>query len=126
MIKNRLNSFKYAFKGIADLFINTPNARIHLFMGIAVAICGYLFQISITEWCFCILCISLVLAAEAFNSAIEYLTDLVSPDYHVQAGKTKDVAAGAVLLTSIGAATVGLIIFLPKGWYWFSGIFLVN
>jgi len=115
---DRLNSFKYAFAGIKDLFINTPNARIHLVMAFAVAICGYIFQISITEWCLCILCIALVLAAEAFNSSIEYLTDLVSPDYHELAGKTKDVAAGAVLLISIGAAIVGLIIFLPKGIDW--------
>ena len=123
MIKDRLNSFKYAFKGIGDLFMNTPNARIHLFMGVAVVICGFVFEISINEWCFCILSIFLVLAAEAFNSAIEYLTDLVSPEYHVLAGKTKDAAAGGVLLTSIGAAIVGTIIFLPKGWEWFSDYF---
>ncbi len=116
MIRERFNSFRYAFKGIADLFRNTPNARIHLFMAIAVSICGWVFRISITEWCLCVLCIALVLMAEALNSALEYLTDLVSPDYHELAGKTKDVAAGGVLLISMGAAIVGLIIFLPKGW----------
>ncbi len=116
MVRNRLNSFKYAFKGLADLFKNTPNAKIHLFMAIAVLICGFIFNISITEWCFCILSISLVIMAEGFNTALEYLTDLVSPDYNELAGKTKDVAAGAVLIISIGAAAVGLIIFVPKGW----------
>ncbi len=115
MIQERLNSFKYALKGLVDLFKNTPNARFHLFMAFAVAICGFIFQISITEWCLCILSIALVIMAEAFNTAIEYLTDLVSPDYHILAGKTKDVAAGAVLIISIGATIVGLIIFLPKG-----------
>ncbi len=116
MVRNRLNSFKYAFQGIKDLFVHTPNARIHLCMAIAVIICGFIFHISITEWCFCIVSITAVLAAEGFNSSIEYLTDLVSPNYHELAKKTKDVAAGAVLITSIGAAIVGTIIFLPKGW----------
>ena len=58
--------------------------------------------------------ITTVLSAEAFNTAIEYLIDLVSPDYHPLAGKAKDVAAAAVLFTAIGAFFVGLIIFLPK------------
>lgn len=123
MIKDRFNSFKYAFQGIKDLFVNTPNARLHLFMAIAVIACGFFFNISLTEWCLCILSIAVVLAAEGFNTSLEYLTDLVSPDYHELAGKTKDVAAGAVLLISIGSAIVGLIIFLPKGWDWFLATF---
>lgn len=122
-MRNRLNSFKYAFSGIYDLFANTPNAKIHLAMALLVMIFGLLLEISMIEWCLCFLSIAVVLAAEAFNTSIEYLTDLVSPDYHELAGKTKDVAAGAVLLTSIGAAIVGLIIFLPKGWAWFSTYF---
>jgi len=59
----------------------------------------------------------MVLAAEAFNTALENLTDLVSPDHHPLAGKAKDLAAGAVLLTAMCTAIVGTIIFLPKGWY---------
>lgn len=114
MLKERLDSFRYAFKGIADLFRHTPNARIHLFVTICVIIAGFFFHITHIEWCILILCIALVLAAEAANTAIEYLTDLVSPDHHPLAGKTKDVAAAAVLLAAIGAAIVGLIIFLPK------------
>jgi len=58
-------------------------------------------------------CITLVLAAEAFNTAIEFLTDLVSPDFHPLAKKTKDTAAAAVLICAIGAAIIGLIVFLP-------------
>jgi len=122
-MKDRLNSFKYAFKGIKDLFANTPNAKIHLAMAILVMIFGLLLDISTIEWCLCFLAIAVVLAAEAFNTSIEYLTDLVSPDFHVLAGKTKDMAAAAVLLTSMGASIVGLIIFLPKGWEWFFTYF---
>ena len=48
------------------------------------------------------------------NTAIEYIVDLVSPQYNDLAGKAKDVAAAAVLLTAFGAIIVGFLIFLPK------------
>lgn len=114
MLKKRIDSFGFAFKGIFDLFRSQPNAKIHLLAAFCVVVAGFYFQISTTEWCLCILSIFGVPAAEAFNTAIEYLTDLVSPDYHVLAGKAKDAAAGAVLLTAIGAALIGILIFLPK------------
>ena len=60
------------------------------------------------------LCIELLISMEAINTALEYLTDLVSPEYHPLAGKVKDVAAAAVLVAALGAATVGLIVFGPK------------
>ena len=60
-----------------------------------------------------VLCFGLVLAAEGFNTAIERLVDLVSPDYHPIAGDVKDVAAGAVLICAIAAAIVGMIVFIP-------------
>ena len=114
MLKKRLDSFKYAFKGIYIFFKTQPNAWIDAFFSLLVIGGGLFFQISTIEWLFCISAIALVLSAEAFNTAIEFLTDLVSPDYHPLAGKTKDVAAGAVLLAAIGALVIGLIIFLPK------------
>ena len=114
MLKKRINSFGFAFKGFFDLIKTQANARIHLCAALLVFILGWYFQITTTEWCLSIFAISSVLAAEAFNTALEFLTDLVSPDYHILAGKTKDVAAAGVLITAIGAAIVGLIIFLPK------------
>ena len=116
MLKKRIDSFKYAFQGIATLFRTQPNAIIHLITAISVLIAGWYFQLSTAEWCLIALSIASVLAAEAFNTALEFLTDLVSPDYHELAGKTKDVAAAGVLFTAMGAAIVGLIIFLPKLW----------
>lgn len=65
------------------------------------------------EWCLLAGCIGLVFTAEIFNTAIETLTNLVSPEWHNLAGKTKDLAAGAVLAASITAAIVGSIVFLP-------------
>lgn len=110
---NRINSFKYAIKGIVDLFQSQPNARIHLFVFFIVVLVGNYFQLSIIEWCLIALVSSTVLAAEAANTAIEYLTDLVSPEYHHLAGKAKDAAAASVLFTAIGAVIIGLFIFLP-------------
>lgn len=110
-IQKRFNSFKYAFKGIFDLFKTQINARIHAFFMILVIAGGFFFNISTTEWIICILAIAMVLAAEAVNTALEYVVDLVSPDYHELAGKAKDVAAAAVLILAIAAAIIGCIIF---------------
>ena len=113
-LKDRIRSFKYAGAGVFDLFRSHPNAQIHFILMVLVIIAGIVFSVSLLEWCLLILCIVLVLSAEAFNSAIEYLVDLVSPERHPLAGKVKDMAAGAVLITAIGAALVGLLIFIPK------------
>lgn len=114
MLKKRIDSFGFAFNGLFELIKTQANARIHLLAAAFVLVAGYYFQITTTEWCLCIFAISAVLAAEAFNTALEFLTDLVSPDYHILAGKTKDVAAAGVLITAIGSAIVGCLIFLPK------------
>ena len=116
MIKSRLQSFRYAFQGIADLFRTQPNARIHLLLTVLALILGGTFSLSGTEWCLLALAMAMVFAAEAFNTALEYLTDLVSPEYNELAGKAKDAAAAAVLLAAAGAAVVGLILFLPRLW----------
>jgi diacylglycerol kinase (ATP) len=113
-LKKRIHSFKYAFAGIKELFRAQPNARIHLTIALLVLIAGRYFNISTIEWTLLSICIALVLSMEAMNTAVEYLTDLVSPDYHPLAGKAKDVAAAAVLFCAIGAIIVGLLIFAPK------------
>ena len=114
MIKERIKSFSYALKGIRLLFGSEINARVHLVFTFCVVGAGFFFSINSTEWSLIILAIAMVLSAEAMNTAIEFLTDLVSPEYHDLAKKTKDLAAGAVLITAIGAALIGAIIFLPK------------
>lgn len=114
MLKKRIESFKFAFKGIYHFVKSEPNVIIHLIAAVVAVAMGFFFDIQTWEWCMVIFVIGMVLSAEAFNTSIEYLTDLVSPDYHELAGKTKDVAAAAVLLTAISAAIIGLIIFLPR------------
>ncbi|MEQ1745623.1 MAG: diacylglycerol kinase family protein [Saprospiraceae bacterium] len=109
-----LNSFRYALHGLADLFRTQPNARFHLVASVAVVAAGFWLEISRLEWIAVVLCMALVIALEAINTALEYLTDVVSPDYHPLAGKAKDVAAAAVLVAAVGAAVVGGLVFLPK------------
>lgn len=110
-VKSRIASFKYALKGIYYFFSGEINAKIHLAAAATVVILGFIFNLSSTEWFCIIILIALVLMAEAFNTAIEKLTDLVSPQHHPEAGKIKDIAAGAVLITSIAALLIGLFIF---------------
>lgn len=112
-LHKRLKSFTYAFAGIGSFLHKEHNAWIHCTAMLAVIIAGFSFGITRTEWLILILCFALVLAAEAFNTAIERLVDLVSPGYHPIAGDVKDVAAGAVLICAIAAAIIGLVIFIP-------------
>lgn len=112
-LNKRIKSFGYAFKGIASLIKKEHNAWIHCTAIVVVTLAGFYFGITPTEWCIVVLCFGLVLAAEGFNTAIERLVDLVSPDYHPIAGDVKDVAAGAVLICAIAASIVGMIVFIP-------------
>lgn len=114
MLSKRLKSFRFAFNGIYDLLKYQPNAWIHLVAMIVVIAAGFYFSLAAWEWCVVSLAMAMVFAAEALNTALEYLTDLVSPGYHPLAGKAKDVAAAAVLITALGALAVGCILFLPK------------
>ena len=114
MLKERIKSFHYAISRIIDLFRTEANARFHLIAAAGVTTAGFYFSIEKWEWVAVIFSIGLVLSAEAFNTALEHLTDLVSPEQNPLAGKTKDVAAGAVLFSAITAAIIGGIVFLPK------------
>ena len=106
-------SFRYALRGVRELFLHTPNARIHLLATLAVIIAGVLFGVTPTQWMLLIVCIVLVLSLEAINSALEQLADRVSTDYSPLIRNAKDLAAGAVLIAAIGAAIIGLWLFIP-------------
>lgn len=112
-IRKRIKSFGYAFRGIASFVRKEPHAWIHCTAIVCVTLLGFYFNISSMEWCVVLLCIGMVMAAEAFNTAIERLVDLVSPGFHPVAGDVKDVAAGAVLIVAIVAAIIGGIVFIP-------------
>ncbi len=113
-VKKRMQSFKYAFNGFRILLREESNAWIHVCITMCVLVAGFLFKISVSEWIVVVFCIGLVFALELLNSAIENMADFVSKEYHDLIKKTKDLAAGAVLVGAITAIIIGLIIFIPK------------
>lgn len=110
----RVRSANHAWRGIRIVAKTSHNFLGHLFFAVLAIYLGFELNISSAEWGLLVLSMFTVLAAETFNSAIEIDIDLTSPNYHPYARDTKDIAAGAVVLTIIGAVVVGLIIFLPK------------
>jgi diacylglycerol kinase (ATP) len=113
-MKKLVRSFGYAFKGVAYATSSQLNFRIHLGATVLVIIAGFLFHISIGQWQWVALSITLVLVTEIFNTMIETLVDLVSPGYNEKAGRIKDMSAGAVVIAALFAFITALIIFLPK------------
>ena len=113
-LKGRVRSIGHAARGIASLLRDEPNARIHALAAVLVALAGIWLHVSAVEWGLLALAITVVWAAEAMNTAVEALVDLVSPDRHALAGKAKDVAAGAVLLAAFGAVVIGVLVFVPR------------
>ena len=113
-IVKRAKSFTHAGRGIWIFLKTTHNAWIHMVALIIVVALGVFFDVTNVEWMMLVFAGGFVLAAEAFNTAIEIDIDLTSPDYHPYAKDTKDVAAGAVLIAAITTLTVGLIVFAPS------------
>ena len=110
----RAKSFTHAFRGVGILVKSTHNFWIHIFVAVIAIVLGFLLKISHIEWMILILTSGFVMVTEAINTAIEIDIDLTSPNYHPYAKDTKDVAAGAVLISAFVAIVVGFIIFLPK------------
>ncbi len=117
-ISKEVQSFGYAFKGLQQVVRHEKHIQFHFLTAVAVVLAGWFFGLSALEWCLVVLAIGLVISAEMLNSAIEHLTNLVSPQYHPVAGMVKDIAAGAVLVASMTSAVIGLIVFLPKLMAW--------
>lgn len=109
----RWNSIRYACRGVGVLIRTEHNTLGHALATIGVTVAGLYFGLSRVEWCAIVLTVAAVWTAEAFNTAIEYLTDLVSPDFHPIAGKVKDVSAAAVLFAAVGSVLIGVLIFGP-------------
>ena len=113
-ILHERKSFGYAIEGIVYSFKKGTHFKIHVAAAIVVVILGLIYAISSFEWLVVLLISSAVIAAEAFNTAIEETCDILHPEHHPGARLAKHCAAGAVLILSIAAVIIGLIIFLPK------------
>ncbi|PIC72078.1 UDP kinase [Sporosarcina sp. P16b] len=112
-----LKSFLYAWQGIKDGFRQGRNMKSHGLSAMIVLIAGWFTGLSQTEWMIIFIVIAGVMALELMNTAVEYVVDLVTTEFHPLAKKAKDIAAGSVFVFAIASAIVGCIIFFPK---WFG------
>ncbi len=106
-----LESFTYAFKGLAFTIKTERNIKVMLACAAIVVIFGFVLEFDLVSWAIVLLCCGVVLGAELLNTAIETVVDLVSPEYDPLAGHAKDVAAAAVWVLSAFVGVVGLIVF---------------
>ena len=113
-LKKIVNSFKYATQGLCSSFKTEGNMKIHIFVMILVIVLGTVLKINKQEWITCVICFSLVIGGELFNTSIETVVDIVMPTKNDKAKLAKDISAGAVLVLAIGSAIIGLLIFIPK------------
>ncbi len=109
----RIRSVEHAVHGIIAMVRSQPNTRIHGAATILVLLLGVICGLARWEWCWIVSAIAAVWTAEGFNSALEHLADVVFPHHHPGIGTAKDMAAGAVLICSMGAAVIGLLIISP-------------
>jgi diacylglycerol kinase len=105
--------FAAAINGIVQSFRTEGNFKIQLVATILAILLGFIFSITKAEWLVIILCCMVVLTLELVNTAIEKLCDMISKDFHPVIKIVKDTAAGAVLVSSIGSAVAGAVIFGP-------------
>lgn len=112
--KPLVQSFGFAFQGIGAVIRKERNFKIHMTMAVMVVLAGIVCRISVTEWCICLILFALVMSLEMVNTSIEAVVDLVTEERKPLAKLAKDTTAGAVLISAILAAIIGLIIFIPK------------
>lgn len=101
----------YAWNGIIIGFKTQLNLRIQVMIFLIVCALGIYVRLPLWEMFIVLLCSACVIVAELINSAIEMLVDMVSPEWRKEAGRIKDVAAGAVLVAAAFSFVIGLLIF---------------
>lgn len=113
-LRKRLKSFGFAFNGLVILLREEHNSRIHFMAAFIAVILAFWLKISAIEWVAIVFAIGFVITLEIINSAIENISDFLSPEKHEMIKKIKDLSAAGVLVGSITSLIIGLIVFLPK------------
>jgi diacylglycerol kinase (ATP) len=113
-MKARATSIRYAYEGLLAFFTSQHNAIIHLVFTLVVFVATIVLRVTTREMIALVLSTGFVWSAEIFNTAIEAAMDHLSPARHPRIKFIKDVSAAAVLVAALTAATVGLLIFIPK------------
>ena len=112
-IRSRIQSFRHAIHGIVLMLQSQHNAWIHATATVTILVVGTLFNLTYGEWCWLMIAIMAVWTAEALNTALEFLADVASAEFHPRVEKAKDVAAGAVLISAAGSVVIALLILGP-------------
>ena len=113
MIKNFLNSFRYALRGVRYVFKHEQNFRIQVVVSCLVVLLMFVLPLSTREIILVIILLTMVLTMEILNTALERFADLLKPRLHEYVSVIKDIMAAAVLVTSLGALIIGAMIFVP-------------
>jgi len=113
MLERKLRSFRFALNGVRIAWTEEYSFKVHVVVALAALTLAWFFDISTTQWMFVVSMIGLVLAAEAFNTALEELCDKFKADPDPHIAKIKDLSAAAVLIASCTALIVGIVIFVP-------------
>lgn len=112
-IGGRIRSFRHAIDGIALMIKSQHNAWLHAVASFLVLLVSAFFHLSAGEWCWMVIAVMAVWTAEALNTALEFLADVASPEFHPLVEKAKDVAAGAVLISASGSVIIAMLILGP-------------
>lgn len=118
IMRKRIRSFAHAFRGIAEFVRRGANAKIQLIMAVFVVGAGFLLDFGVHDWIAVVVCIGMVLSAEAMNTAIELLADALQPERDERVRVLKDVAAGGVLIAAIVSLVVAILL-IGKHLWWF-------
>ncbi len=114
--------FRDAFRGVKVGVRGQSSFRVHLAVGVAVVAIGIVLKVGLPEWCILALCVAGVLTAEMVNSSLESMAKAITGESDPHLGNSLDIASAAVLVSALGAAAVGLIVFLHRlgvllGWW---------
>ena len=103
-------SFEHAYRGMISAVRTQRNMRFHVVVAVVVLVASVLLDVSKLELAVLVLTILIVFVTEMFNTAMEFVVDLATREYHPLAKLAKDVSAGAVLVSSVGALLVGYLV----------------
>jgi len=110
-LRRTLYSFRHAGRGFSWALSSQANLRVHFVAAAVVLIAALVLRFSVIEFVGLVICFTVVVAAELFNTTLEVLIDYAWPEHHPMIGRAKDVAAAAVLVAAAGAAIVGILLF---------------
>jgi diacylglycerol kinase len=106
--------FRDAFRGVKEGVRGQSSFFVHFFMCAAVVAAAAVMGMTLVEWCILLLCMTIVLTAEMFNSAIEAMAKAITEEIHPYLKNSLDIGSAAVLTASFGASLVGSILFLYR------------